>query len=188
MLSCWGQTLVIWPVPLSLWSHRKLQLADGLRAFKCLTHARRTLADLILGSREEEGMRTLTCLGGSSYWGTVGCVAQNTRENNHSQISSIASIVNSLFTEDSSREKCKKCGWGGMLEETLLISAWAVSTRCLYVSKGARIKPNLGSWKVTVTWFPSPLRPLNFVQKVGVFLRRVCSPNCSWSSPLSGLL
>ena len=153
--------------PYSLWGHRKLQLADGLRAFKCLTHARRILADLILGSREEEEMRALTCLRGSSYWGTVGYVAQNTRENNRSQISSIASIVNSLFKKYSSREKCKSVG-GGMLEETLLISAWAVSTRCLHVSKEARINPNLGSWKVTVTWFPSPLRPLNFVQKVGV--------------------
>ena len=78
-------------------------------------------------------MRALTCLGDSSYWGTVGYVAQNPRENNHSQISSIASVVNSLFAEDSRREKHKSVG-RGTLEETLLISARAVSTRCMRVS------------------------------------------------------
>ena len=81
----------------------------------------------------------------------------------------------------------QECGWWGMLEETLLISARAVMTRCLRVTKVARINPSLGTRKVTETWAPRPLRPLNFVQKVGVFLCRRCSPNWSWSFPLSML-
>lgn len=88
-------------------------MADGLMAFKCLTHASRILIDLVLCSREEEEMRALTCLGASSYWGTVGYVARNTRESNPGQISSVASLVNSLFAEDSRREKCKSVGGGG---------------------------------------------------------------------------
>ena len=63
-------------------------------------------------------MRALACLGVSSYWGTVGYVARNTRESNPGQMPSIASLVNSLFAEDSRREKCKSAGRGDVRRNT----------------------------------------------------------------------
>ena len=93
-------------------------MADGLMAFKCLTHASGILIDLVLCWREEEEMRALACLGVSSYWGTVGYVARNTRESNPGQMPSIASLVNSLFAEDSRREKCKSAGRGDVRRNT----------------------------------------------------------------------
>ena len=89
-------------------------------------------------------------LGPSEHWGLW-----HMPEGNPGQSSSVASIATGLFAEGVKRKKR-----GENHREHLRRS----STTCLHITKVIRINQNLTSWKVTLTWLPSPVRLLTFLK------------------------